>query len=223
KRISGKQSVRLPNYGEAVGVGNSGNAIAACLVKNSNELSIPQYSLPTTSRSQSTPVPLISVTTGGYQSVSTTQPMRSPNLLGISSSPPVRQTENDSKQLGAVDDKKSVEVTIEMVRNDSAGTNIEADLQKEWGPYFNWSPEQVTVWAKEKRFDDIVLVAFNRYEVDGTILQSLDRVVLKSDLGIADIKICTGILKSLELLKLAAQSASVSAANGAALSCDIAS
>ncbi|KAJ3292302.1 hypothetical protein HDU76_007180, partial [Blyttiomyces sp. JEL0837] len=226
KRKSGNHSVgsgkdNLQKHMEAGGVENSGNAIAARLVKNSNELNVPAYSSQTTSPSQTLPVPLISVTTGGYQSVSPnplTSTQRSPNLFDMNASRPVmvmRETENDSKQMYAVDEK-TPEFTIEIRKSESDGTNVEAVLQSQWGPYLNWSREQVTVWAKEKMFDEIVLGAFNRYEVDGTILHSLDREGLKSDLGIADIKIRAQILKSIELLKLAAaQSASVATATNA--------
>ncbi|KAJ3326818.1 hypothetical protein HDU76_012624 [Blyttiomyces sp. JEL0837] len=216
-----------------------GGAIAAAIIKNSNEIHIPKVSYPAPSPLQTPQVQYVAVTTAGYASAPsplqtipavqyvpvtspypTTSPnstppqfggeAKSPNLFDANSSHPVLSTTSaypiDSKQMhrGKSDDKKAA---MAKGLNNGDGTNVEAVLQSQWGPYFTWSREQVDTWAKEKKFDYSVLVALRQHEVDGSMLIPLDGESLKSDLGITDLRTRGQVLTSIELLKLNAASA----------------
>ncbi|KAJ3328908.1 hypothetical protein HDU76_009047, partial [Blyttiomyces sp. JEL0837] len=88
-----------------------------------------------------------------------------------------------------------------MVDDGITGSDVEGMLQIHMGAYIKWTAEQVILWAKEKKFDESFVQALKDNQVDGAMLNSLDRESLKSDLGVADFKTRAAILKSLEALR----------------------
>ncbi|KAJ3308272.1 hypothetical protein HDU76_004045, partial [Blyttiomyces sp. JEL0837] len=83
----------------------------------------------------------------------------------------------------------------------SGGNQIEAVLVSQWGNYVQWSNEQVLSWARELRFGEEFVECLKAHNVDGTILNTIDRETIRTDFGITDIRLRAAVLASLDRLR----------------------
>ncbi|KAJ3328562.1 hypothetical protein HDU76_009737 [Blyttiomyces sp. JEL0837] len=201
------------------------NDIADALVKNSNEVNTRNVPL-ATSPQQNT---AIADTKAGFSLFprTTTTTNQAPNpftdetkpvgLFEARSPPPrpiitKRRFQMDDKQAHVINSKVAVIGMLSGMGEVEDGCegdgDVEATLQGQWGPYFKWSCEQVSLWAIEKRFDESFLDLLRQNEVDGSILHSLDRETIKTELGVVDLRIRAKVLQSIELLRESLRSGS---------------
>ncbi|KAJ3316523.1 hypothetical protein HDU76_001734 [Blyttiomyces sp. JEL0837] len=217
--LAGPGNETLKKKSEGGKVDNGGNEIAAALVKNSNELNFNLGALP----QQNHAVPPIPVTKAGYFSLfpRTTSASHAQNPF-ISEKKPIglfearssqrpfltkRRFHMDQKQSHTVNDKIAAMGMMsghgmDHVEEGYEGdVDVEAVLQDQWGPYFKWSCEQVVLWGMEKRFDESILDFLRQNEIDGSILHSLDRDTMKTEMGVLDFRSRAKLLQGIELLR----------------------
>ncbi|KAJ3316524.1 hypothetical protein HDU76_001735 [Blyttiomyces sp. JEL0837] len=131
------------------------------------------------------------------------------------SQPPLAQSTSTllAKQYHVDDQKRqSVLDKIDMVAG-SGGNQIEAVLVSQWGNYVQWSNEQVLIWARELSFGEEFVECLKAHQVDGTILNTIDRETIRTDFGITDIRLRAGVLASLDRLRALQNSSTVVASS----------
>ncbi|KAJ3282233.1 hypothetical protein HDU76_008749, partial [Blyttiomyces sp. JEL0837] len=137
--------------------------------------------------------------------------MTAPRLAPRSSSQvPHTDSQVDVKIQNGFDFKEKMDMAMTMAvgmdgysgsSNALEVADVEAMLQNHMGPYIKWSCDQVVMWAREKKFDESFVQSLKQHEVDGSMLHTLDRETLRSDLGVTDFKTRAKVLKSIEVLR----------------------
>ncbi|KAJ3327182.1 hypothetical protein HDU76_012274 [Blyttiomyces sp. JEL0837] len=109
-----------------------------------------------------------------------------------------------------VDDKKKPFASFDVgdgnggASSSSTGgsSGVEAILFGQWGPYMQWNNEQVVQWATELRFGDEFVQSLRERNIDGAILDTIDRETIRTDLGVTDLRLRANVLSSLHRLRI---------------------